>query len=188
MLITHRPSVVLTPQGAGAFFRRFLPGDLIFCMADGAKGGSAIQAYQSKYGYVPKAADTTHVAIYCGNGKVVHAVRPQVRVEPVFPYFMKREVCAGRWLPLDTSPKRREALGQKIRDHAIGFSGQRYETLRLFRQVIDSKYGGTPLVCSTLVDLAYDAVLGEDSPVHAGPGPTAPFITPAHLFSRIGFR
>lgn len=178
----------MTPQRIEAFFRGFLPGDLIFCMADGAKGGSAIQAYQSKYGYVPKAADTTHVAIYCGNHMVVHAVRPYVRAESVFPYFQNREVCAGRWIPPDASLQLRTALGRRICDHALGFRGQKYQTSKLFRQVIDSKYGGTPLVCSTLVDLAYHAVLGEGSPIHDGPGPTAPFITPAHLFSRAGFR
>lgn len=185
MLVTHRPSVVLTRENVDAFLFGLEPGDLIFSMRDASKVTDRISRYQQDYGYAPRASDASHVAIYLGDHSVIHAVFPRVSVVSVSDYFMGREVCSGRWRA--TSPLDRAFRGHLLCKAAASFVGRPYETINLFRQVALSNLAIPPLVCSTFVDLAFDAVFGARSPIHSGPGPTAPFITPAHIFSRQAF-
>ena len=104
MQVENRPVIDLSAENARQICDRLQPGDLIF--RHGTKKGvdaTFIRVFQQKVGgYSDVASNVTHVAIYAGQGKVIHAVPPMVCEDDLASYF------AGSKNPLhsDTVPQR----------------------------------------------------------------------------------
>lgn len=190
-MITHRSKVTIK---RGTKLSRVQRGDLVFGFADGGTLASMIHAFQKERGYPELGCRATHVALCLGGDQIVHAISPRVCQDELVNYFEGREVAFATWrLPASHSGTREDAV-ERIVDHTLGFVGRRYESIRLFRQVLGELGGHWPergnrdaLICSYLVGDAFQTILGEHNPLYEGSlPPLTRFVTPAHLFIQSG--
>lgn len=175
------------------------PGDLVFGFGESMKT-SPITGFQRHCGYQPDAADASHVAVYSGDGKIVHAVYPKVVEEALSAYFKGRTIALATWDdPLGKVARARRA--DAIVTHMRGNVDRRYDTINAVASALavlgrKRTVGGRiakrlrqPLVCSTLVSDAFFLAFGAESPVsHPQIADKAGFSLPAYLFSQPGLR
>lgn len=178
---------------------RLRPGDLIFGFGDSIKA-KPITGFQRHCGYQPEAADASHVAVYSGDGTIIHAVSPKVVEEDPFDYFSGRMIALATWD--DQSGKfGRARRAAEIVAHMRRNVGQRYESITVVMSAMavlarKRSVGGRtakrlrqPLVCSTLVSDAFFHAFGESSPLyHPRIIDKAGFSLPAYLFCQPGLR
>jgi hypothetical protein len=197
--VLTRLTVSVSSGQDGAVIAPLRPGDLIFGFGD-TKTSKPIIGFQRHCGYQPDAADASHVAVYCGEGRIVHAVSPKVVEEGLLPYFAGRRVALATWdLPGSTGNRSRKAT--EIVSHMRRNVGQRYDSLAVVTSALavlgrkrnvggrEAKRLRQPLVCSTLVSDAFFLAFGEGSPLfHPQITDKAGFTLPAYLFCQPGLR
>lgn len=146
----------------------------------------AIRRWQAGIGYPPLTCDATHVALYAGNGEVIHAIMSRVVRQPVHDYFTGRDMAVATWQAPVALGQTRPVLDARLVSAAERWIGQPYEWLRALDQILGGQDdAGAPMVCSTFIDIVFDTVFGAHSPLFApGANLPVPFPPPAHVFGQ----
>lgn len=118
-----------------------------------------IRKYQKREGYVKPAYQFSHVCGYIGNGEMVEAVLPRVKVTPILEYLNKN-IPFVVLSPIGLSEKERDKLGKEY----LKQMNRRYDVLSVLWWMIRtwSKFNWLSrkkhLICSELVANAFISI------------------------------
>lgn len=195
MPVEQRPIITVSQDNLSQITGRLSVGDLIF--RHGTKTGvnaTFIRNFQERVGKYPLAAsNVTHVAVYSGEGRVIHAVPPRVCEEDFGHYFDGSKISAVTWTPKFCS---REDAAKRIVAHMRKSIGRDYPSIELVRACmvevarlhahnrnLELKKKEQLAICSQIVFDSFDLVLDKDNPLHSGRVPqTISILVPAHIF------
>lgn len=195
VMILSRATCVVDDSTLEFLLSGLRAGDILFSFAD-SKSGHIVRGFQGICGYKPMARNACHVAVYCGEGEIVHAVSPLITKHPIKTYFAGRIVAATTW-ELDTDPQARAVAAATVVQKLLDQVGQPYTRLRAVNSALftlASKVTGRqgkairiPTICSTIVEDAFTTTLRRRSPIfHPQIANKADFPVPAHIFCQPG--
>lgn len=198
MAVADRPIITVTDDNCADICTHLMVGDLIF--RHGTKKGLdaiPIRNFQSRYGgYGPVASNITHVALYSGDGKVIHAVPPQAKEDVFLHYFIGANISICTW---EAPGIDRSTAVPRMITLARSYIGKPYSSFELFKvslAAMDYDRHQMPnqphkkrllTICSTMVFDLFDAVLGAANPLDSEDEPRKLiFYVPAELFIQRG--
>ncbi len=182
--VTHRASLnCQTDADLRRLLEKARPGDVLFGMALLSGPTGFIRYIQGIAGYPEKAMSASHVALYAGDGLIIHATFGQGCVEEPASYLLGRDVVLGTW-----HHARRDAFEGQLIAEARTQLRSPYEMGRMFVQTIHASAGARePFICSTFVSAVFRAVMGREMPLHDDRiARRLAFVSPAHLFVQPG--
>jgi hypothetical protein len=194
-MILSRATCVVDDSSLEFLLSCLRAGDILFSFAD-SKPGHIVRGFQGICGYQPMARNACHVAVYCGDGEIIHAVSPVITKQSIKTYFAGRIVAATTW-ELDADPKARadaaetivQKLLDKVRHPYTGFRAVHSALSTVATKVTgrQAKAVRIPTVCSTIVEDAFTTTLRQQSPIfHPQIANKADFPVPAHIFCQPG--
>ena len=199
MQVENRPVIDLSAENARQICDRLQPGDLIF--RHGTKKGvdaTFIRVFQQKVGgYSDVASNVTHVAIYAGQGKVIHAVPPMVCEDDLASYFAGSKISIVTW---DSAEGGRVLRADSIISHLRQRIGIPYPRLALMQHCLKEALAYKEIaprlqqdrkqqlaICSTVIFDSFDFVLDDKNPLYSDTVPQrVSILLPAHLFVQPG--